>query len=113
MTAVGTAPPAATRPVRVTRHPVVPRWSDEPGVRYAATHVGLALSALAAAAAGLPDGWALGLLLAVGVSGSRRLPLAGRGGVALAAWAVWTGFSRTRSVSSPCPRPTCSDWPSR
>lgn len=92
MTAVGTAPTTATAPVRVTRHHVVPRWSDEPGVRYAATHVGLALSALAAAAAGLPEGWAFGLLVVVGVRGSLRLPAVGRVGVALAAWAVWTGF---------------------
>ena len=68
------------------------RLLDEEGVRYGLAHAGLVATALLASATELPGPLSFTLLVATGLTLSRGLVVRWRVGVALAAWAIWTGF---------------------
>jgi hypothetical protein len=70
----------------------LPRMTGEAGVRYGLAHAGLVLVALAAAATRVPLAGSLVLLTLAALVGARGLGLGWRVAIALAAWAVWTGF---------------------
>ena len=65
---------------------------DEPGVRFGIAHAGLVTTALIVAAASLPGPVALGAMAVSAGAGGRRLSLGWRSGIALSAWAIFTGF---------------------
>lgn len=68
------------------------RMIDESGVRYALAHAWLVLAALVAAASSLPGSASLLLLTLVALAAGQGLATGWRIGIALAAWAIWTGF---------------------
>ena len=61
-------------------------------MRFGLAHVGLVVSALLAAAVGMSGPAALAVLALVSLAGGHALALRWRLGIALAAWAIWTGF---------------------
>jgi hypothetical protein len=65
---------------------------DESGVRYALAHTWLVLAALVAAASSLPGPASFLLLTLVALAAGQGLAIGWRVGIALAAWAIWTGF---------------------
>jgi len=65
---------------------------DEDGLRYGAAHVGLVAAALTAGATGMPGPMSFGLIAATTLLGARRLGALWRVGIAVAGWAIWTGF---------------------
>ena len=68
------------------------RLLDEDGVRYGRANAGLVAIALLAGATELPGPLSFTLVVATGLTLSRGLGVRWRVGVALAAWAIWTGF---------------------
>ena len=65
---------------------------DEDGLRYGFAHVGLVAAALAAGATRLPGPMSFGLIALTAMLGARGLGVTWRIGIAVAAWAIWTGF---------------------
>jgi hypothetical protein len=66
--------------------------SDEAGMRYGLAHAGLVLAALLAAACGLPRPASFVVLALTALLGGRGQTIGWRVAVAVAAWAIWTGF---------------------
>jgi hypothetical protein len=83
-----THPPEVARAVLPTR----PRLREEDGLRYGWAHAALVAAALAAGATGMPGPMSFALVSATTILGARRLGVVWRVGIALAAWAIWTGF---------------------
>ncbi len=65
---------------------------DEDGLRYGLAHAGLVAAALVAAATGMAGPTSFGLIALTTALGARRLGVTWRIGIAVAAWAIWTGF---------------------
>jgi hypothetical protein len=78
------APARTHRPAR--------RLRDEDGIRYGLAHVWLVAVALLAGATGMPRPASFALLVLAALLSGRGLGLRWRVGIALAAWAIWTGF---------------------
>jgi hypothetical protein len=68
------------------------RLVDEAGVRYASAHAGLVLAALVAGVLRVPAPASFVLLTVAALAGGRGLAIGWRAAIALAAWAIWTGF---------------------
>jgi len=66
--------------------------TDEAGMRYGLAHAGLVLAALVAAACGLPPPASFVLLALTALLGGRGLTIGWRVAIAVASWAIWTGF---------------------
>ena len=88
MSTTQTRPPESVKVIVRLR----PRMRDEDGLRYGLAHAGLVAAALTAGATGMPGSMSLGLMAVTMLLGSRRLGAVWRVGIALATWAIWTGF---------------------
>lgn len=66
--------------------------TDEPGLRYGLAHAGLVLAALVAAACGFPRPASFVVLAVTALLGGRGLTIGWRVAIAVASWAIWTGF---------------------
>jgi hypothetical protein len=84
----------STRTASSAYTPVVaaPRLRDENGVRFGLAHAGLVVAALLAAVTQMPGSLSLTVIAVAAVASGRGLPVHSRAGIALAAWAIWTGF---------------------
>jgi len=83
-----THPPDTARVVLHVRS----RMRDEDGLRYGWAHTGLVAAALTAGATGMPGPMSFTLIAVTTVLGARRLGVTWRVCIAVAAWAIWTGF---------------------
>jgi hypothetical protein len=81
-----------TRTREIVRIAPAPRLRDEEGVRYGVAHIWLVASALLAGTTGLPRPASYALVALTALLGGGGLSVRWRLGLALAGWAIWTGF---------------------